>query len=204
MAKTIGPAEVYVIGYPNGPCKIGMTKNGASRRLPRACIEVGSRVLMTPSILATRWHGMAFIIERFAHIYLQNLHVEGEWFAATQDQSIQAVDRAISFIARPAHAVKGWLARSGMSEVEAMQFFSTMPGGLSAHSAGDVVTDFKSIYWANQYATRHKRPRTFKHTTERDTEKFYLDRMPLTTMPSEVIENRKRAVARSKRGADSQ
>jgi len=91
-----GQAFVYVIGSEDGPQKIGMSANPASRlRGLQTSSPHRLKLLAAVDVPATD----AVAVERHAHAALSLHHLLGEWFRVTPDQAVTAVQEAAAAVA---------------------------------------------------------------------------------------------------------
>lgn len=84
-------AYVYVIGSPEGPCKVGYTV-ATARRLK----EIQKAETRRIDIFG-KWpvgHAKALAVERYAHWLLRDKQISGEWFDVTPEEASGAVSRA--------------------------------------------------------------------------------------------------------------
>jgi Meiotically up-regulated gene 113 len=127
MAKPMQEANVYVIGGIKAPSKIGITRDDGSLRLSAACRLVGK----TDLILHGIWHhAHAFLVEKFAHIYLQDFQIKGEWFDVPPEVAVAAVQRTLllaNHISRCPLILRDWFERAGIDKETADAFLSERP-----------------------------------------------------------------------------
>ena len=88
--------HVYIIGYDDGPKKIGMSKDPASRQ--KVLGVDGWREM--PCV----YHRQGFSretarrIERHTHMMLAEKRIEGEWFDVTADEARTAISAAVASV----------------------------------------------------------------------------------------------------------
>jgi hypothetical protein len=84
---------VYVLGVEGGPCKVGRSVE-PEERARQLQIKYGSRfILLGVSRMA---QVKAISAERYAHWLLRDRHLSGEWFDATREEALAAVNKALT------------------------------------------------------------------------------------------------------------
>lgn len=86
-------AYIYVMGIEGGPSKIGHSLS-PERRKVQIEREENCRVVVTG-----KWDvgfARALAVERYIHWLLRDKHIRGEWFSASQDEIVEAVETALS------------------------------------------------------------------------------------------------------------
>jgi hypothetical protein len=120
-----GDGIVYLLGHSDGPVKIGLTVTNVKRRQEAASREVGQPV----SVLCQFSCPRAWLIEKFAHLYLQDFHLHGEWFDVNADGAKAAVHAAIRLLDGTTSPVipQTWFEIAGVEPAAAQTFLLTRP-----------------------------------------------------------------------------
>jgi hypothetical protein len=128
MSKPMAQANVYVIGLPDGPVKIGITTRNPKKRLKVARVQID---IENVDALWTQPHAEAFLVEKFSHMYLAASHIRGEWFEATLKQAREAIEKSIDMLAtRPRYnhlQQPTWFERVGIRKSVAERFVASIP-----------------------------------------------------------------------------
>lgn len=84
--------ELYVVGSPRGPKKVGVANNPVLRLKQ---LRTGSSRRLELLFTTPAPDGIAVDIERRAHWLLREKKTHGEWFAVSAKEAIDAVQRAL-------------------------------------------------------------------------------------------------------------
>jgi len=114
--KSLGPGTAYLCGFIKGPVKIGVTSRRPAKRLGAAKREVGRDGVQ---LFGCWYHPQAYLIEKFAHMYLRKYHIKGEWFSVTVSNAQKAIEDVLDMLEAPREFTNGtgdWFQRFGISD----------------------------------------------------------------------------------------
>lgn len=102
VSRRAETAYLYVFSVPGGPTKIGHAMS-VERRQKAIERESGKKVIVTGN-----WpvgSGIALAVERYVHWLLREKHFRGEWFNASEEEVLAAVDRALNAEIDPCYPI---------------------------------------------------------------------------------------------------
>lgn len=130
MAKPMGQANAYLVGFKDGPVKIGVTSRNPRKRFGSARRELKmdywDAAEKGMDIYGTWPHRHAYMIEKLSHMYLREYHRTGEWFDVSIHKARRAVAKVIRLLDRgwkEKVIVGNWFARHGIPEFAVIECF---------------------------------------------------------------------------------
>lgn len=157
MAKPTGPGLVYIVGLPLGPVKIGITAGSVRSRQQAAARETGREVAMFGSWEAQR----PWLVEKFAHLYLRDFHLVGEWFDVSPSVGKKAIFEAVRLLGRAAPPIipRTWFERAGVEDGEARRFLlnSPSPGNARRKNMPDLIDHSLAAFNDRLHRSRGRR-----------------------------------------------
>jgi hypothetical protein len=121
--KPMGPASAYLVGFENGPIKVGVTSGPPAKRIFSARRQSRSSDV---AILGSWPHKEAYLIEKLSHMYMMKHHISGEWFSVGSRKAKTAIKKVISLLASPRGAKDpsgNYLQRRGFKEEHVLKCF---------------------------------------------------------------------------------
>jgi T5orf172 domain len=121
--KSLGPGTAYLCGFIKGPIKIGVTTRRPSKRLGAARREIGRQGVQ---LYGSWFHPQAYLIEKFAHMYLRNYDLGGEWFSVSVVNAYEAIEDVLDMLESPREFTNGsgnWFQRLGITEKSVRRCF---------------------------------------------------------------------------------
>lgn len=86
-------AFIYVLGMVGGPSKIGHSLSPESRKKQFERME-NCKLVITGTWDVGLYKALA--TERYIHWLLRSKHIRGEWFSASQEEIVEAIEHALS------------------------------------------------------------------------------------------------------------
>lgn len=143
VAALPAQAYVYVIAATDGPVKVGIAKDVASRR---AMLQIGNATTLHVAHKAPVARTNAHFVERYAHDLLSGGHIRGEWFNVDINEAIAAVEAGIEALRigrfdtpEPSPVGAAWqrrLRRAGLNQVQLARLAGVNENAVSAGLRG--------------------------------------------------------------------
>jgi hypothetical protein len=168
VAPLPAQAYVYVIAATDGPVKVGIAKDVASRR---AMLQTGNATTLHVAHKAPVARTDALFVERYAHDLLSGGHIRGEWFNVDIEEAVAAVEAGIEALrigdfSKPAPSPEGtaWqhrLRRAGLTQVQLARLAGVNENAVSSGLRGlgkrGVPIQLRNIIRLWEMADRTKR-----------------------------------------------